>query len=51
MAILQGAAAKARIAGFMLTELVPERDDTYKLSALTAARLVSVALGLIAGRT
>ena len=51
MAILHGAAAKARIAGFMLTELVPERDDTYKLSALTAARLVSVALGLIAGRT
>jgi len=51
MATLHGAAAKARIAGFMLTELVPERDDTYKLSALTAARLVSVALGLIAGRT
>lgn len=49
MAILHGVAAKARIAGFILTELVPERDDPYKLSTLTAARIVSVALGLIAG--
>jgi agmatinase len=50
MAILHGVAAKARIAGFILTELVPERDDRFKLSALTAARIVSVALGLIIGR-
>jgi agmatinase len=48
MAILHAVAAKAHIAGFILTELVPGRDDTYKLSALTAARIVSVALGLIA---
>jgi agmatinase len=48
IAILHGAAARARIAGFILTELVPERDDPYKLSTLTAARIVSVALGLIA---
>lgn len=47
MAILQAVAAKARIAGFLLTELVPERDDNYKLSTMTAARIVSVALGLI----
>jgi agmatinase len=50
MAILHGVATKARIAGFILTELVPERDDRFKLSALTAARIVSVALGLIIGR-
>ena len=48
MAILHGIAARARIAGFILTELVPERDDPYTLSTLTAARIVSVALGLIA---
>lgn len=47
MAILQGVAAKARIAGFILTELVPERDDAHRLSALTAARIVAVALGLL----
>jgi agmatinase len=50
MAILHGVAAKARIAGFVLTELVPERDDRFRLSALTAARIVSVALGLITGQ-
>jgi agmatinase len=46
--ILHGVHARAAIAGFVLTELVPERDDAYRLSALTAARIVSVALGLIA---
>jgi agmatinase len=50
MAILHGVAAKARIAGFLLTELVPERDCSYRLSSLTAARIVCVALGLIAPR-
>jgi agmatinase len=49
MAILHGAAARTRIAGFILTELVPERDDPYRLSAMTAARIISVALGLIIG--
>jgi agmatinase len=49
MAILHGVAARARIAGCILTELVPERDDPYKLSTLTAARVVSVALGLLRG--
>ena len=47
--VLHAVAAKARIAGFILTELVPERDDLHNLSALTAARIVSVASGLIAG--
>lgn len=47
MAILHGVAARARIAGFILAEFVPERDDLHKLSALTAARIVSVVLGLI----
>ena len=47
--VLHAIAAKARIAGFILTELVPERDDLHNLSALTAARIVSVASGLIAG--
>jgi agmatinase len=48
MAILHNVAAKARIAGFILTELVPERDDAHKLSSLTAARIAAVAMGLIA---
>jgi agmatinase len=47
MALLSGVAAKARIAGLALVELVPERDDTNKLSTLTAARLVAVTLGLM----
>jgi agmatinase len=51
MAILHGVAARAKIAGFILTEYVPERDDAHRLSALTAARIVAVALGLIGGRT
>jgi agmatinase len=50
MATLHGVAATTRIAGFILTELVPQRDDRFKLSALTAARIVSVALGLITGQ-
>lgn len=49
MAILHAIAAKAQIAGFILTELVPERDDAHRLSAMTAARIVSVVSGLIAG--
>ncbi len=50
MAILHGVAARTRIAGFILTELVPERDDAHRLSALKAARIVAVALGLIGGK-
>lgn len=49
MAILHGVASRARIAGFVLTEYVPQRDDAHRLSALTAARIVAVAMGLIGG--
>jgi agmatinase len=47
MALLSGVASKARIAGLAMVELVPERDDPNKLSALTVARLVAVTLGLM----
>jgi agmatinase len=50
MELLTGVAEKARIAGLALVELVPERDDPNRLSALTAARLVSVSLGLMRRR-
>ena len=36
-----------RLAGLFLGEYVPERDDPHRLSALTAARIVSVAAGLV----
>jgi agmatinase len=49
MELLTGVAAKARIAGLAMVELVPERDDPYGLSALTAARLVAVTMGLMLG--
>jgi agmatinase len=45
--LLTGVANKARIAGLALVELVPERDDANALSALTAARLAAVAMGLM----
>jgi agmatinase len=45
--LMSGIAAKARIAGFDLVELVPEQD-VDGLGALTAARMVSNVLGLIA---
>jgi agmatinase len=51
LTVLHGVAMKTNIAGFILTELVPERDDVHKLSALTAARIVSVAMGLIVGQS
>lgn len=47
MDLLRGVAARGRIAGFCLVEFVPERDDAHRLCALTAARIVAVALGLI----
>jgi agmatinase len=47
MELLTGVAAKARIAGLAMVELVPERDDAHHLSALTAARLVAVTMGLM----
>jgi agmatinase len=47
MELLTGVAGRARIRGLAMVELVPERDDPYGLSSLTAARLVAVTLGLI----
>jgi agmatinase len=38
---------KAEIAGAAVVEFVPERDDRFCLSALTAARLVAVLMGLM----
>jgi agmatinase len=46
--LLTGVAHRAKIAGLAMVELVPERDDLNKLSALTAARIIGVASGLIA---
>jgi agmatinase len=45
--ILHGIAARARIAAFDIVEFVPERD-VAGLGALTAARIVSNIIGLIA---
>jgi agmatinase len=45
--ILHGIAAKARIAAFDIVEFVPERD-VAGLGALTAARIVTNVIGLIA---
>ncbi|MDH3672350.1 MAG: agmatinase [Gammaproteobacteria bacterium] len=47
VALLQGVAAKARIACFDIVEFMTERD-AQGLAALTAARLVCNAIGLIA---
>ena len=45
--LLAGVAAKAKIAGFSLVEFTPDRDRDG-LAALTAARIVSNVLGLLA---
>ncbi|HXP72917.1 MAG TPA: arginase family protein [Stellaceae bacterium] len=45
--LIQGIARKARIAAFDIVEFVPERD-IQQTGALTAARLVANAIGLIA---
>jgi agmatinase len=50
VALLEGLAARTRIVGFDIVELVPERD-IGGLSALTAARLVTLAIGAITRST
>lgn len=45
--LLRGVAAKATLAGLALVEYVPARDDRHQLSGLTAARIASVAMGLM----
>ncbi|MDX7953146.1 arginase family protein [Lichenihabitans sp. Uapishka_5] len=46
--LIRGVAAKATIAGLAVVEYVPERDDRFRLSALTAARIAAVTMGCIA---
>lgn len=46
VAILHAAAGRGRIAGLVLAEFVPERDPVFQPSALIAARLTAVAIGL-----
>ena len=46
--LLHGVAKKARIAGFFLTEFVPNKDP-QGLAALIAARIVLTGIGLIRG--
>ena len=46
VALLEGLAARGRIAGFDLVELTPEKD-VNDISALTAARLVTLAIAAI----
>ncbi len=43
--LIRGVATKASIAGLAIVEYVPERDDRFQLSALTAARIAAVAMG------
>lgn len=46
VAILQATAARGPITGLVLAEFVPERDPVFQPSALVAARLAAVAIGL-----
>lgn len=50
VALLEGLASRTRIVGFDIVELVPERD-IGGLSALMAARLVTLAIGAISRST
>lgn len=45
--LLHGLAARGTIMGLILAEYVPDRDDPHRLSAQIAARLVTVAMGLM----
>ncbi|WP_019514951.1 arginase family protein [Sphingomonas sp. Mn802worker] len=45
--LLHGLAARGTIVGLILAEYVPDRDDPHRLCAQIAARLVTVALGLM----
>ncbi len=47
-ALLQGVAARGRIVGCALVELVPKRDDAHGMSALVASRIALTAAGLMA---
>lgn len=47
--LFQGVAAKARIAGLVIAEYVPERDDPHRNCALIAARIANVVMALVLG--
>ncbi|WP_174280001.1 arginase family protein [Sphingomonas bacterium] len=47
--LMHGLAARGTLAGAVLAEYVPERDDALRGSALVAARIAAVAVGLMAG--
>lgn len=47
--LLRALAAKGEIAGLVLAEYVPARDDPHRLCATMAARIVAVTVGLILG--
>jgi len=45
--LLHGLAARGQIVGLILAEYVPDRDDPHRQCAQIAARLVTVAMGLM----
>lgn len=45
--LLHGLAARGTIVGLIIAEYVPDRDGPHRLSAQIAARLVTVAIGLM----
>ena len=47
--LLQALAEKGKIAGLVLAEYVPARDDPHRSCATMAARIVAVAMGLVLG--
>ncbi len=47
--LLRALAERGTIAGLVLAEYVPARDDPQRLCALIAARIVAVAIGLVLG--
>ncbi len=47
LALLHGLAARGTIAGLVLAEYVPERDDALRSCALLAARIAATAMGLM----
>ena len=47
LGLLHGLAARGQIVGLILAEYVPSRDDPQRLCAQIAARLVTVAMGLM----
>lgn len=49
LALLHGLAARGTIAGLVIAEYVPERDDPHRTCAQLAARLATVGMGLMGG--